>query len=280
EGEPCPGGVPEAAATRPQLAVLADRVLAAYTRSTEFGGCGEDETRPILLNLVTETAAGAQETGEAAITLDYTTDTRSPALVPIVRGIEPFGWLAAYPNSNGDLIIQRISAQPDGTLSMQRALRLQRGEQPISNVQLVVGSLEEDRTTLGLAAQSGCGARARVLFGVLQLTWDETGRSELRVYREPRMIVDERAEQPVLGYNTPYADWGLAYVNDDGLFARVLDRNGLSVGGEAYRISDSRPSVSDYAVVPGSEGGLFGVYSYAESRTLEVASLQACAPPP
>jgi hypothetical protein len=277
--EACAISLPVPPSTRMRLSVLGDRVLAAYIRGSG-SSCGSSSGRPILLNLLTEVDAGAQETSALATILGQTSDAIAPALLPITRGSEPFGWLAAYPNAGGDLIVQRVSVLPDATLGSQRALRLQRGEQPISHVQLALGSVEEDRVTLGLAAQSGCGADARVIFGVLQLTWDIAGRSELRVYREPRLIGDEAAELPVLGYNAAYADWGVAYVNDDGLFARVLDRNGLSVGGAAYHIGEGRPSVTDYAMVPGSKDGLFGVYSYAESRTLDVASLQACGPPP
>jgi hypothetical protein len=277
--EVCATSRPVAPSTRMRLSVRVDRVLAAYTRRSE-SECGSQEPQPILLNLLTESGAGAQETSSAASILDLTSDGLSPTLVPIVRDSEPFGWLAAYPNANGDLVVQQVSVLPDGALTSQRRLRLQRGEQPISHVQLALGSSDDDRITLGVAAQSGCGADAHVLFGVLQLTWDATGRSDLRVYREPRAITDETAEQPVLGYSIQYADWGVAYVNDAGLFVRVLDRNGLSVGGAGYRISEGRPSVQDYGVFPGSGGVLFRVYSYAEPRTLDLASLQACAPPP
>lgn len=276
--EVCATGFPVSPSTRMRLSVLGERVLAAYTRRMESAACGSVPSRPILINLLTETSAGAQETSEVATVLDQTSDGLSPTLLPILHGIEPYGWLAAYPNANGDLIVQRVSMQLDGSLASQRMLRLPRGEQPISHVQLALGGEEQDQFMIGIAAQIGCGKDARVLFGLLQLTWDATGRGILRVYREPRVVSDEPAEQPALGFNVAYSDWGILYMNDDGLFARVLDRNGLSVGGEAYRISEGRPSVADYAIARGSDGNLFGVYSYRE-RTLDVATLHACGPP-
>ncbi|HKU41155.1 MAG TPA: putative metal-binding motif-containing protein [Polyangiales bacterium] len=269
--ESCTVGSPTPTSTRLRMSTLMGQVLVAYARGPESDDCDAPEPRPLLLNMLDEAGLGVRETSEAAVVLDMTDDARAPALLPIQRVLDPFGWLAAYPNAAGDLIVQRV----EPTLAAQRRLRILRGEERWTHVQLMAGSAAEDLLTLGIAAQRGCGSAARVVFGVLQLSWDAMNVSTLRVYRELRPISDGPAERPVLAYNARHASWAVAYMNDEGVFARVLDRNGVPIGSAPYPIREGRPRVADIAVAPENDG-FFAVYSYDDARALDVGRLSAC----
>lgn len=313
KGEPCetqpmelakdevPAGEPPQipGTIRPELAMLGTQVrgtqvLAGYARKLDPAADGCDVTSPtppMLLNLLDQTSAGYSERTPAAIVLDRSGELRSPRLLPIdasavTASREPFGWLAAYLDTTEGLVIRRVRPQGDDALT-DLQLRLQRDPEPYLEVQLMQGEVRDNRFVIGVAARAGCGDRARVVFGLVQLTWDATGRNELRVYRELHEVGEpgQQASRPVVAYNRMNGDWGVAYSTPDGMFARVLDSNGQSIGDRSYRLSDALPPVPDVSIVPGGrdDSGLFTIYSYAEqpdqspSHVLIARELRVCA---
>lgn len=284
-----PIGIP--ASTTPNLAALELFVLASYARRGEPtpDGCGTAEPQPVLVNLLIENFSELREITREAVKLGETRSGRAPALLSIdaaavQNAIEQFGWLAAYPDADGRLIVRRLQPDPNDVLGSLR-LEIEPPAEPYVHVQLALGAVSTDRFDVGIVAQEGCGSDARIQFGVLSLSWDLAGRSELRVYRELRRISEDAAERPVLAYNDAQASWGIAYANSDGLFARVVNRDGVARGESAYRIQDSAPT-GDYTIVSPTDTGLgvFGVYSYVESPdqspayALDAAHLRTCAP--
>jgi hypothetical protein len=261
--------------TRPELATLEGQVLVGYARALEpaADGCAvTSPAAPLLLNLLDLRTAGYSELTENAIRLDVSSELRSPLVVPIenvrvtaLRGA--FGWLVGYLDTSGGLVVRRVRPQTVDPLA-DLQLRLAGDPDPYLEARMVSGSVEGDRILIGITARAGCGDRARVVFGLLQLTWDSEGQNELRVYRELHEIGDpgQQASRPMLAYNRTQSLWAVAYATPDGLFVRVLDRNGVPTGGSAYRLTDTLPSVPDVTVVSGApdEPGLFSVYSYEE----------------
>jgi hypothetical protein len=192
----------------------------------------------------------------------------------------------AYLDPDGGLVFRRVQTQPTDSLADLR-LRLPRDPEPepYLEARIELGAVEGNRMLIGVAARAGCADQSRVVFGLLQLTWDDTGRNELRVYRELHEVGDagQQASNPVLAYNREQSVWAVAYATPDGLYARVLDRNGGSIG-SAYRLTEALPPVPDMAIVPGTldETTLFTIYSYAEqpdrspSHVLIARQLQTC----
>jgi hypothetical protein len=290
-GEDCSATRP--AVARPELSSLDARLLAASVRDGPAAdGCETEAAHPILLNLLNENFMVVSELTEAAVKLDDTRAGRAPSLVPINAAdidaaIEQFGWLAAYSDAAGDLIVRRVTPNADALVEAPR-LRIERDGAPYTHVEIALGVTERDRMEVAVAAQAGCGEDARVHFGVLQLTWDATGRAQLGMYREMREIDDQQGARAQLAYNREQSSWGIAYLGADGVFVRVLNRDGVPRGDIAYRISDALPSVPDLAIVPSmdAEVGLFGVYSHVagEDQTsegaLDAAYLRPCARQP
>lgn len=285
--------IPES--TRPELAVVlgTQQLLVGYARRLDpaADGCNTTEPAPsLLLNLLELRSGGFTEMSQAAIRLDSSSELRSPRILAIeARDVtaarEPFGWLVAYLDSGGDLIVRRVRPQMDDSLTDLR-VRLQRDPEPYLEARIVRGAVEDNRILIGVAARAGCGDRARVVFGLLQLTWDDTGRNELRIYRDLHEVGDagQQASNPVLAYNRAQSLWAVAYATSDGVYARVLDRNGQPIGERAYRLTETLPPVPDMTIVPGAPGeaGFFTIYNYAEqpdrspSHVLMARQLHTC----
>jgi len=273
EAAPPPGPAPTIPqSTRPELSMLGPQLLVGYARALDPAADGCETTAPaapLLLNLLELRVGGFAELSESATRLDLSSELRSPLILPIdiglVRGArEPFGWLVGYLDTSGGLVFRRPRAQSADDLQ----LRLVRDPEPYLEAQMVRGPVEDNRFMIGVAARAGCGEQARVVFGLLQLTWDSEGRTELRVYRELHEVGDpgQRASRPVLAYNRAQSLWAVAYATPDGLFARGLDSNGVPVGGSSYRLTDGLPPIPDVTIVSGApdDVGLFTVYSYEE----------------
>lgn len=280
------------ASTEPELAALGSQLLVGYARGPDgaFDGCDPDApTAPLLLNLLEPTADGWNERTEDAIVLDTSRESRAPRLLPIdaklitaARG--PFGWLAAYIDAEGGLVVRRVRPGAAADEIRDLRLRLVGDPEPYFEPQIVIGPVE-DRIFIGVAARAGCAEKARVVFGVLQLTWDASGETDLRVYRELHEVGNgQQASRPVLAFNRAVSNWGIAYETPDGIFARLLDRNGQAVGPSAYRMTNAPPYAPDVAIVSGApaEATMFTVYTYEEqpdqtpSHTVIAHELQTC----
>ena len=279
--------------SRPALGSTETRVLVAYARLPEGAAesCEDRSPKPLLANLLTSNRFLAlPETTPSAVHLGETTSARAPAVLPIdVRSVPntnaagEFGWLVAHPEVDGSLRIKRVTDR-DGSLDSDSVLRIEAPDQAYVDVQLGLGSVTADRFEIGIVAQEGCGDDARVRFGVLQVTWDLAGKSEVGVYRELERLNDGPGERPQLAYYRDQSSWGVVYMNADGLYARLLNRDGVGRGEVPYRIQAKPPSLPYYTIVPGTDPriGAFGIYSYVEapdqspSYALEAAYLHAC----
>jgi hypothetical protein len=273
EAVPPTGPAPTIApSTRPELAILGPQLLVGYARTLEPAADGCEITEPaapLLLNLLELRASGFAALTDSATRLDLSSELRSPLILPIDTGLvigarEPFGWLVGYLDTSGGLVFRRSRAQSADDVQ----LRLVRDPEPYLEAQMVLGPADDNRFMIGVAARAGCGEQARVVFGLLQLTWDSEGRTELRVYRELHEVGEsgQRASRPVLAYNRAQSLWAVAYATPDGLFARVLDSNGLPIGDSSYRLTDALPPIPDMTIVSGAPDafGLFTEYSYEE----------------
>jgi hypothetical protein len=279
--------------TEPELSLLGSQMLVGFARGPDgaYDGCDPDAPHPpLLLNYLEGSSRGWNEMTTSAIRLGDSLESRSPRLVPIDAGrvtasIGPFGWLAGYVDTEGGLVVRQVRPPPEEPLS-DLQLRLTRDPEPWFQLQMVGGPVEDNRMLIGIAARGGCGEQARVVFGLVQLTWDSEGGNELHVYRELLEVGNpgQQASRPVLAYNRSLSNWGVAYETPDGVYARVLDRNGQPIGGSAYRMTEDLPHAPDIAIVSGGPGEftLFTVYTYEDhpnqtpSHSIVAHALQTC----
>ncbi len=282
------------ASTEPELALLGSQLLVGYARGPDgaIDACDpEAPSAPLLLNVLEAVAEGWNERSPEAIRLDTSRESRSPRLVPIDAGLitaskGPFGWLTAYIDADGGLLVRRVRPLAAADETKDLRLRVTGDPEPYFEPQILRGSVEDNRMLIGVAVRAGCAEKARVLFGLLQLTWDSNGDNELRVFREFKEVGNpgQQATRPLLAYNRVIANWGIAYETPDGVFARVIDRNGLPVGPSAYRMTNAPPYAPDTAIVSGASGEatLFTVYTYEEqpdqtpSHSIVAHELQTC----
>jgi Putative metal-binding motif len=279
--------------TEPALSVLGTSLLVGYARGPDgaYDGCDADAPHPpLLLNYLNGTSRGWDELTTSAIRLGDSLESRSPRLVAIDAGlvtasIGPFGWLAAYVDTEGGLVVRQVRQQPEDALS-DLQLRLTREPEPWFQPELVQGPVEDNRMLIGVAARAGCAEQSRIVFGLLQLTWDSQGDNELRVYRELAEVGNpgQQGSRPVLAYNRSLSNWGVAYETPDGVYARVLDRNGQPIGPSAYRMTQAPPYAPDVAIISGGPDAatLFTVYTYEDhpdqtpSHSIVAHALQTC----
>lgn len=282
--------------TRVTLAPLEQRMLVGYARrdaERAADGCAEPDPAPrLLLNMLEQGSAGLTERTNNAVVLGEGRETRSPSLAAIEAGLVtnsrgPFGWLAGYADHSGNIIVQQVTTRADDALTSLR-LELKHDGDPFLEVQILRGPIpDNNRMVIGVLARAGCDDAARLMFGLVQLTWDDTGRNELRVYRELTAIVQsgQRPSHPVLAYSRATTYWGVAYQTPDGLFAQILDSNGRPINSNAYQLTDAPPPIPDVALFAssGDPNVFFTAYSYAvhpdqsPNRVLAAHDIRTCA---
>ena len=303
-GEACAsttGAAPEAPTVdipvtiTPALRASGDDVVVVYARAAEGdGACAatsdDAQPAPVLANaLVYDARAGTlTERNAPALMLGETTDRNIPAVLelPELDGHSDLGFLVAFANPEGAVELRQVAVM-DGVLTRSEPLLTLAGaESRFSDVALALGGDDASRR-IGLAAQAGCGAAARVVFVALDL---EVAAGELRLARAagPTEIGGQPNEtRPSLAWSNSREAWLVAYRDGAGLRARVLTADGGPLGGASYELLtevDSgdealRVATSPLAVPLSSADGWFGAIAgtqRAEDYAVQTFALSSC----
>jgi Putative metal-binding motif len=274
------------ASAHPTLSALGEQILVASTRIPNGVGdaCelaeAEQPQTAVLNVLLDPDPAPPQELTTVAVPLDELGEARSPALLAVdtnlISGDREFGWLAGYGDTEGRLVVRRVTRGLE--LPTEDLVRVRERERRFSHVQLATGLVEPGRTLIGVVAQLGCGDDARIIFVALQAIWSASGKPALGVFREPIRIDPEGGERPSLAFNNERRNWGVVFAHRGTLFARELDLNGMPIGDASYALGDA--GSLEFVIVPGISPApdSFRVYSYHEQDepALEVVHLRAC----
>jgi hypothetical protein len=271
----------------PAVAAIDGDVLIAYARQDPAVTCGSGEVAPVLGSRVEDAgSAGVLERDDAALPLGQTRDPSSPAVLAVPsfeEGQDALGWLVAFANADDAVELRQVGL--DGVVS-DPLLTLTSSE-GYGDVSLVLAPIEGDQRLVGLAAQRGCGAQARIAFSVLRLTADG---GELALERTAGdLLVGGAANEsrPSVAYSERRGAFLVAYRDPSGLRARVLDAEGAGLGEQPYTLlrntdSGTRPlrlTSSPLAVPIGTSGGWFGALVAAQSgedRALQSVTLSSC----
>ena len=284
--------IPTPATTRPTLASGMAGVLAAYVREAAASDdmCtanGVPETRPILGNLIVSTAFSTSETTKLAVTLGDTAENASPALIAVPGSTtngRPYGWLLAYPNARGEILLVQISRDDRNVHVSEPLLTLSSASGPLHAPRLADGVRATDHVAIGLVALQGCGESSKVVMAGLDLTLGSLGGVALRIENKLRQVgggSNERA--PAIAYHPTRRSWGVAYRDDAGVKARIVEATGAVLGAEPYLLVEGggdQPAQS-VAIAPLTPNGWFSVLAYdeAEGGQIVKSDLPACARP-
>lgn len=287
--------VPAPITVTPALRASGDDVLVVYARAAEGDGAcaasGADaEPAPVLANaLVYNARAGSlTERDAAALSLGETTDRNTPAVIelPELGGQGDHGFLVAFANPKGEIEL-RAAAVREGMLTRSEPLLVLEQDDRLSDVSLVLGEQDGAVRYIGLAAQAGCGADARVVFHALELSFID-GALRLEGVQGPIGVGGAPNEtRPSVAWSAPRRAFMVAYRDGSGLRARVLTRDGVPLGDGSYDLLtevDSgdgalRVATTPFAVPYATVEGWFGVAAgteRAEDHVLQTITLSSC----
>jgi Putative metal-binding motif len=295
DGEKCAMTTPDT--QTPGLAAIGDDVLVAYLRAPSdpsqmcHAKGAAVPAHPLLANLLAADTTGLVEQTDAAVLIAEASALEAPAVVgiPASPGEVAFGWLVAYVDEVGAVVVRRVEADGSSLKVSPPLLTLNDAAHRHSNLRFTLGPKEEDDQLVGLAFQRGCTVAARVGAVVLRVGLDGS-TAKVQQLGSPILVGDGAANEtrPAIAYTADRKVWGVAYRDPSGLRARMFDQERNLLGDDAYTLlrtektgSDKRELLLSPALVPSRDGGWFFALSYSERagatpHVIEAATLAGC----
>jgi hypothetical protein len=281
----------------PAIAPGADGVLVAYVRNPDRTADLCEQGNPpaaksVLANLIASAATGVAERTPAAVQLGTSTEGRAPALLGLpglTTNGQPYGWLVAYPDVGGKLLICQVLASGGSLEVSAPLLKLTSKAGPLRAPQLAFGRNSAERSSIGLAAVQGCGALSRVVMIQLEATHGSDGKVTLRTLSALAELGGEDDQRgAALAYNEARHSWGVSYRDASGVRARVVAEGGALTGDSPYLLMDaamsSQPAQSTAIAALRSGHNWFAIFAYADATETAPAgllrtTLSSCTPP-
>jgi hypothetical protein len=281
----------------PAIAPGADGVLVAYVRNPDRTGdlCEQGSppaAKAVLANLVANAGTGVAELTPTAVQLGMSAEGRAPALLGLpglTTNGQAYGWLVAYPDVRGALLISQVLASGDSLEVSAPLLKIPSPAGPLRAPQLAFGRRSAERSLIGLAALQGCGAVSRVVVSQLEIMHSSDGKVTLRTlstWAESGGADDQRGV--AIAYNEARRSWGLSYRDASGVRARVVGEDGAPTGDSPYLLVDdaamsTQPAQSTAVAALRSGHNWFAVFAYADATETAPAGLlrtilSSCAP--
>ena len=280
----------------PSVAVSGDDVLVVYARAAEGeGACaeagGDVESVPVLANALLHNArAGTLSEREGpALAIGETIDRNIPAVLalPALGDVDELGFLVAFADADGALELVQVSIADGALMHGEPLLVIEAEDERWSDVAIVLGGGDGSARRVGVAAQHGCGAAARVALHIVELTIQN---SAVRAERQAAAIDvggHPNETRPSIAWSETRDAWFVTYRDGSGLRARVVTSDGDLLGTESYPLLEEvdagddalRIAASPFAV-PLTGMGWFGTITAierAEDYVVETVTLSSCA---
>jgi hypothetical protein len=283
----------------PAIAQGADGVLVAYVRNPDRSEDACDQgaapaAKLVLANLIANAGTGVTERTATAVKLGMSAEGRAPALLGLpglTTNGQAYGWLVAYPDVEGALLIFQVVvvSEADSLEVSAPLLKITSKVGPLHAPQLAFAQSNKEHSLIGLAALQGCGASSRVVMSQLDSTHDSGGKITLRTLSALAELGGaDNQRGAALAYNEARHSWGLSYRDESGVRARLVGENGVPTGDAPYLLIDATAMSAGAAQATAiaalrSGRNWFAVFAYADSSETEPAgllrtTLSSCAP--
>jgi hypothetical protein len=277
------------------MAAFEDELLIVYARTPEDESCASKSesapTAPVLANRLLHTADGLSERGEQALSVGETADASSPAVITLAAmgaGRDAPGWLVAFSNADGEIELRQVRVIDGGLEVSDSLLAMGDEDERLTDVSVALGPAVGDARLLGIAAQRGCGVRARVVAFTVRLVAADNGTLSAALATRDIAVGGEASEsRPSIAYSSAHDAFVVAYRDPSGLRARVFGRDGAVYGESSYRLlrdidggdDELHVTSAPFAVPLSSRSGWYGAVAAtqrADDRVLQTVTLSSC----
>jgi hypothetical protein len=218
--------------------------LAITLRRPDAGDvCNPAGPHPVLANQLTPTATGLTESSSHATQVGSSLQRDAPTLLGLRRSSMSggaYGWLVGYTDLDGGYGFRRLAANGGELQVSSRLLVLDSDGQPLSQVRVALGIGNAQSQAIGLVGVRGCGDSARVAATRLTAELAPNGQLTLSQTAALRELGGEDGQtEPDIAWQQAQQSWGVAYRDQSGVRARVLDLTGAPLGEQPYLLATS-----------------------------------------
>lgn len=279
----------------PAVVARGDDVLVVYARAAEGEGACADAAAapsavPVLANALSynPSAGTLSERDGAALVIGQTLDRTIPAVLalPELGGELDLGFLVAIANADGAVELVRVSLAGGVLMRSDPLLVLEGDGARLSDVALALGGGDASARQLGVVMQRGCGASARVVFELLELSVDDGALSAAHEAGPINVGGNPNETRPSVAWSEARDGWLVAYRDGSGLRARALTSSGTLLGTDSYVLLEEvedgddalRIAASPFAVPLGGAAwfGTLAAIERAEDYVLQTVTLSSC----
>jgi hypothetical protein len=236
-----------------------------------YSGSTAPAPRALLANMLGDDPGHLSEVANTAAVIARVRDPNSVAVLGLPRGrtTERHGFLVAYIDDDGAVVFRQVRLHDGALLVSAALLTVPAPGDAFRSPQLALGDYGTRGATFALVAAHGCGDDARVIAAQLSLQLVEDGTVTLRAEGDLVEVAESDGQrQPALIWNAMSGLWAVAFRDEQGIRARILNDAFQLTGSDALILDRTTPLGDPHAdrvavVTQASSANLFAVFHQA-----------------